>query len=95
MVMKLETRRLEKALEVLDVHLQGRDYLLQSFSAVDISVGYSVHIAQHFLKLEQHKALSAWMERLRSRAAFIKALTKTGKTEIYRKAFYEFNPGIA
>lgn len=95
MVMKLETRRLEKALEVLDAHLQGRDYLLQSFSAVDISVGYSVYVAQYFVKFEQYRALSAWMERLRSRKAFAKSMKKTGKTEIYRKTFYEFQPPVA
>lgn len=88
MVMKLEARRLEKALEVLDTHLQERDYLLQDFSAVDISVGYSVFVAQHFVKLGQLKALSAWMGRLQNRKAFVKALIPNGKTAIYQNKFY-------
>jgi glutathione S-transferase len=88
MVMKLETRRLEKALEVLDDHLQGRDFLLRDFSAVDISVGYSVYVAQHFVKLGQFKALSDWMVRLQNREAFVKALMPNGKSAIYQNKFY-------
>ena len=90
MVMKLETRRLEKALEVLDNHLQDRDYLLQEFSAVDISVGYSAYLAQHYVKLSQFKALSAWMARLEARAAFIKAVAPSGTRVIFTKEFYDF-----
>ncbi len=91
MVMKLEARRLEKALEVLDAHLQGRDYLLSDFSAVDISVGYSVFVAQHFVKLGQFKALSDWMARLQNRGAFGKALMPNGKTAIYQSDFYSIS----
>ncbi len=88
MVMKLETRRLEKALEVLDEHLQGRKFLLRDFSAVDISLGYSVYVAQHFVKLGQFKALSDWMARLQNREAFVKALAPNGKAAIYQNKFY-------
>ena len=88
LVMKLETRRLEKALEVLDEHLQGRAFLLNDFSAVDISVGYSVYVAQHFVELGQFKALSSWMTRLESRKAFAKALLPNGKAQIYQNNFY-------
>lgn len=88
MIMKLEARRLEKSLEVLDAHLQDRDFLLQGFSAVDISVGYSVYVAQYFVKLGQFKALSEWMDRLQSRESFIKALRPNGKAAIYQSKFY-------
>ena len=88
LLMKLEARRLEKALEVLDAHLQDRDFLLADFSAVDISVGYSVYIAQHFIKIGQFAALSEWMTRLQAREAFIKALMPNGKTAIYQSKFY-------
>ncbi len=88
MVMKLEARRLEKALEVLAEHLQGREFLLRDFSAVDISVGYSVFVAQHFVKLGQFKSLSDWMTRLQNREAFVKALMPNGKTAIYQNKFY-------
>lgn len=92
MVMKLETRRLEKSLEVLDDHLSGREYLLDNFSAVDISVGYSVYVARHFVKLDKYKALSAWKKRLESRAGFVKAIAPMGAVSIYTKEFYEFQP---
>lgn len=90
MVMKLETRRLEKALEVLDNHLQARDYLFSDFSAVDVSVGYSVYVAQHFVKLDQFEALSSWMARLEIREGFIKSANSSGKSKIYTKDFYDF-----
>ncbi len=88
MVMKLEARRLEKALEVLDRHLQGREFLLKDFSAVDISVGYSVYVAQHFVEFGQFTALSDWMVRLQNRKAFAKALSPNGKPAIYQNKIY-------
>ena len=49
-VQKLESRRLEKAVEVLDNHLKDRDYLLASgFSAADVNVGYSIHLGDQFV----------------------------------------------
>lgn len=89
MVMKLETRRLEKALEVLDNHLQGREYLLDEFSAVDISVGYSALIARFFVRLEQFPALAAWTQRLELRESYVKSMSIDGASDIYRKDFYE------
>lgn len=90
LLMKLEARRLEKALEVLDDHLQDRDYFLKDFSAVDISLGYSVYVAQHFVKLEPYVALSRWWERIKRRSAFIRVDSQTGVTGIYNKEFYAF-----
>ena len=89
MVMKLEARRLEKTLEVLDRHLEAREYLLNDFSAVDVSVGYSVYIAGYFVCLEQYPHLSNWMETLRNRPAFVRALPPSGAYLIYQKDFYE------
>jgi glutathione S-transferase len=89
MVMKLETRRLEKALEILEAHLQNRDFLLSDFSAVDVSVGYSVYVAQFFVRLTNYPALTAWMERLKHRDAFLKSMYIPESTEIYRKKYYE------
>lgn len=74
-VRKIETRRLEKALEVLDARLAERDYLLSSgFSAVDTNVGYSVHIAGRFVELARYPNLAAYHERLAHRPAFLAAL---------------------
>lgn len=89
LIMKLERRRLEKALEVLDGHFaDGRDYLLVSgFSAADTQVGYSVHIARHFTPLEVFPALHAYYQRLSQRPAFIASLPPA--PAIYHKPFYE------
>jgi glutathione S-transferase len=88
LLMKLERRRLEKALEVLDDHLADREYLMASgFSAVDTNVGYSVHIAKFFTPLEAFPDLSAYYGRLVTRPAFKKSLPP--KPAIYRKSFYE------
>ena len=55
-VIKLESRRLEKSLEVLDNHLENRNYLLKSgFSAVDTSVGYSIHMGSMFVDIKNIK----------------------------------------
>ncbi len=83
-VIKLETRRLEKALEVLDTHLNGRDYLLSGFSAADISVGYSAYVAQFFVDLSRFENLSRWFETLSRRPAFQKALPPEGANIIYK-----------
>jgi len=88
LIMKLERRRLEKSLEVLDNHLADRAYLLKSgFSAVDTNVGYSVHIARYFTPLSAFSNLNAYYERLASRPAFRKSLPAS--PAIYRKEFYE------
>lgn len=88
LIMKLEARRLEKTLEVLDKHLTGREYLLDTFSAVDIGLGYSVYVAQHFVDLAKFSALSAWFKRLQAREAFQKSLPPEGASLIYRQGFY-------
>ncbi len=73
-VQKLESRRLYKALEVLDRHLADREYLLASgFSAVDTAVGYSAHLAQELIELDDLSALAAWYARLAARPAFQRA----------------------
>ena len=53
-VHKLESKRLEKAIGVVDRHLaSGRDYMLASgFSAVDTNVGWSVVLGRSFLGLD-------------------------------------------
>lgn len=70
-VQKLESRRLEKAVEVLDTHLKDRDYLLASgFSAADTNVGGSLQLATNFIKFESFPHLSRYFEALRQRPAF-------------------------
>ncbi len=73
-VIKLESRRLRKAFEVLDEQLTTRHYMLASgFSAVDTAVGYSVHLGQQLIGLEGLPALNAYYTRLTARPAFQRA----------------------
>lgn len=75
MVIKLESKRLRKALEVLDAHLADRDYLLASgFTAVDTAVGYSVHLAELLTGIAGLPRLEGYYARLSARPAFQRAL---------------------
>jgi glutathione S-transferase len=70
-VAKLEGRRLEKAVQVLEPRLIDRDYLLRSgFSAADIGVGYSLHLADRLIELARFPSVARYLERLRARPAF-------------------------
>ncbi len=70
-IQKLESRRLGKALEVLDQHLQDQDYLLASgFSAVDTNVGYSVYLAKGFISIDPYPNVCEYYQRLSERSAF-------------------------
>ena len=76
-VQKLESRRLEKAVEVLDNHLKDRDYLLASgFSAADVNVGYSIHLGNQFLSFDAFPTAMQYYDRLRERPAFQASVPK-------------------
>ena len=88
-VMRLEAKRLEKVLEVVDRVVAGQDYLLPSgFSAIDVSVGYGVMIARHFVPADLMPDLDKYYQRLVARPAFALAKARDGATVIYREAFY-------
>ena len=77
-VIKLESQRLEEALEVLDQKLVSRDYVLQSgFSAADTSVGYSVHLASTLIETGRLQNVAAYYRRLAKHGAFNKAVETT------------------
>ncbi|TCP58652.1 glutathione S-transferase [Rhodovulum bhavnagarense] len=89
-VMRLEAKRLEKALEVVDRALEGRDWLLPSgFSAVDTNLGYGVMIARRFVPADLLPGVDAYYRRLAERPAFQRALAEDGRAEIYTRDFYE------
>ena len=77
-VQKLESRRLFKALEVLDRHLNGREYLLDSgFSAVDTAIGYSVHLSRELIDAARLAVLDDYYQRLSARPAFQRACERS------------------
>lgn len=88
LIMKLEARRLEKTLEVLDAHLAGREYLLSTFSAVDIPVGYSIYVAKHFVRAEDFPHVKGWFSRLETRKSYRQSLPADGDKKIYNSRLY-------
>ena len=89
-VIKLESRRLRKAFEVLEQQLAKRDFLLASgFSAVDTAVGYSVHLGQQLIGIDGLPALERYYARLNGRPAFQRALDQAPI-----KAMAEVVPGL-
>jgi glutathione S-transferase len=82
-IAKLEGRRLEKAIQVLESQLAGGDYLLRTgFSAADIGVGYSVHLASRLIELAKFNRVSRYLEQLRARPAFKASIPEAAKRPI-------------
>ncbi|PWE33949.1 glutathione S-transferase [Maritimibacter sp. 55A14] len=89
-VMRLEAKRLEKVLEVVERVVARHDWLLPSgFSAVDTNVGYGVEIARRFVPLDWLPNVKAYHARLARRPAFRAALAEDGESQIYTRDFYE------
>ena len=77
-VVNLESRRLVKALEVIDQALADREFLLPGgFSAADVAVGYSIHMGRLFFIPDGLGNVSAYYDRLSQRPAFRASLPAT------------------
>lgn len=89
-VQKLERKRLEKGLELLNSHLQHQDWLLESgYSAVDVAVGYSIHLAQYFTDIKQFSRVNEYYQTLKQRPAFVASMPDSGDADIiFRRSFY-------
>jgi glutathione S-transferase len=88
-VMRLEAKRLEKALQVVEAGLGAQDWLLPSgFSAVDCALGYGALIARRFVGFENLPRVAGWLARAEAREAFGRAAARDGEAEIYRQDFY-------
>ena len=87
--MRLEARRLEVVLGVVEAGLGAHDWLLPSgFSAVDCAVGYGAMISRHFVPFERLPRVAGWLARCEARPAFQRAAERDGPAELYRKPFY-------
>ena len=76
-VIKLESRRIGKCLDLLERELQTKDTLLPSgFSAADTNVGFSVYFVTAFVSLDAHPAVEAYRKRNMARPAFQRAMPK-------------------
>lgn len=88
-VMRLEAKRMEKTLEVVERIVAQQDYLLPSgFSAVDTNVGYSVMLGRYFVPVGALPAVDAYYDRLAARPAFQAARAQDGEAQIYKRDFY-------
>ena len=88
-VMKLEAMRLARALAGLGAVVQGRDGVLGSgFSAVDVAVGYGVHLARRFVAIDDIPGLADYHARLTARPGFQAAQAADGPADIYTRDFY-------
>lgn len=66
----------EKALEMLDNHLTGRSFIAADrFTAADISIGYSLFLANMLCGLPLPSGLKSYFERLQKRPAWKKAVS--------------------
>lgn len=70
-VIKLEKRRLEKAIGVIEENLVDREYMLgDQFSIADIGIGYALYVARLFTDLDQFPISKAFLELVSARPAF-------------------------
>jgi glutathione S-transferase len=78
-VHKLESKRLEKAVGVVERHLAtGFEHMLASgFSAVDTSIGWSCILGRTFIGLDAFPHIRAYVGRMEARPAFQAALADT------------------
>lgn len=89
-VMRLEAMRLSRVLAGVGAAVQGQDWLMPSgFSAVDVGIGYGVHLAQRFVDVDAIPGLAAYHARLTARPAFLAAQAADGPPEIYTRERYE------
>ncbi len=66
----------EKALEMLDNHLAERSFIAsERFTAADISVGYSLYLANALCRLPLPDRVQAYFETLQDRPAWKKAVS--------------------
>ncbi len=86
-VMKLEAKRLAKTFSVVDGALEGKDYLLSTFSAADIGIGQAVDMGRHFVRIEDFGNLSRWFATITARTAYQKSTE--GPKALYKQDFYE------
>ncbi len=68
--------QITKAMEMLESHLEDREYLLQTgFSAADVSLGYTLFFAQTCTGTKFPNSVADYFKRLASRPAFQKAMS--------------------
>ena len=92
-LMKLDTKRLAVTAQALQRRLEGRDTLLDAFSAADCMLGFNLDALFRFLPQSDYPALTAYRDRMTARPAYRRALEMAGPNSIYTRDFYEVPDG--
>lgn len=70
--------QVEKALAMLEHDLNGQEYLISDgFSAADISIGYTLYLANVLVKLPLSEALNTYLSRLQQRDSWQRVVAIT------------------
>ncbi|MEI4486555.1 glutathione S-transferase [Frigidibacter sp. MR17.14] len=87
-LMRLEAKRLERALAAVETRIAGDWLLASGFTMADIAMGYAAWIGQRFVALDALPKTAAWLARLQARPGFAHAAARDGTPEIYLRPFY-------
>lgn len=72
---KRALKLMSRALQAVDAHMEGRDYLAGEFTAADTLTGHACYICEKFgVDLSEIPNVAAYVARLKDRPAFQKAL---------------------
>ncbi|TMV13446.1 glutathione S-transferase family protein [Arenibacterium halophilum] len=72
---KRATKLLNQMLTAVDAHMEGRDYLANDFSAADVMTGHACYVSGGLgADYSDKPNLAAYVERLKARPAFQRAL---------------------
>lgn len=72
---KRATKLLNQMLDIVERHMQGRDWLAGEFSGADIMTGHSVVVSRRLLGMDysERPGLAGYADRIEARSAFRKA----------------------
>ena len=91
-VLKIEARRLESTLAVIEQALDGREWLLAGgFSAADMMMGFNLFAAPYYARMDAFPNVRAYCDRMVAREGYAKARALDGAQDFYTRDFYPFD----
>ncbi|MHA6266768.1 glutathione S-transferase family protein [Aliiroseovarius sp. CAU 1755] len=94
LLIKLDTKRLEKTLAPLERRLGAQDWLLASgFSGADVMLGFNLFAVPFFVHLDDFPNLRAYIDRVKARPGWQAAAQIEGPQNFYAQDFYEVPDG--
>lgn len=93
-VLKIEAKRLAVTLKPLESLLAAQEFMLPAgFSGIDTMLGFNLHAARYFVRLDPFPNIRAYLERTGLRPAYVRARLADGEQQFYRQDFYEVQDG--